>query len=202
MNIYDPLKFGRYQGLTIQQIFSGTPNIDRDLLSAYLAYRLKVGDILDEDDTLTTNMFNFDIDRTLIKVTPTLPDFNLDASKSLEKFFRSGDSLGAKLSNLSLDHFCYDIYPIKHSPPLNIGGVPEYIEWCIKTIAHFYIKPYQIEQLEAEVVNYFLGISVNKVGETIYEYSPKILSKHYKFTDYYLKINKSKTRLNPDLELF
>lgn len=144
MDIEKRMTFGRYKGLTLQSVFSGTQDIDRNLLAAYLRYRLSQGDIYDVDDEITVNMFNFVIDPTTLILQPTLTDFKGDASKRLEGFFRSGDSLGSKLINVSLDKFCYDIYGKNYDPPLNIGGVPEYIEWCIKTIDKFFINPHQI----------------------------------------------------------
>jgi hypothetical protein len=192
MDINSRFNFGRYKGLPIRNVFTGTKDIDRDLLSAYLKYRLKEGDIHNVEDEITVNMFNFEINRTTIKLTPTLPDFKVDASKSLEEFFRSGDSLASKLTNLSLDKFCYEIYNKKYDSPLSVGGIPGYIEWCIKTIENFFINPNQIKQLEDDGVNYFLGIKAKLISEYMYEYAPNILYKPYRFDETILKINKSK----------
>ena len=192
MDINTPLIFGRYKGLTIREVFTGNKNIDKDLLSAYLVWRVEKGDVENVDNEITSNLFNFEIDRNTIKLIPTLPDFNVDSTKSLESFFVSGDSLEAKLVNFSLDAFCYDVYLKPNDPKLVIGGVPEYIVWCIKTINRFFINPDQIEQLEADGVNRFVGINVLYTGEKTYEYTPKVIHEPYKISDWVIKENNRK----------
>lgn len=192
MDINRVLIFGRYKGLTIKEVFSGNKDIDRDLLSAYLIWRVEKADYENLDNEITSNLFNFKINRTTIELFPTLPEFNVDASKSLENYFVSGDSLSAKMVNLSLDAFCYDVYLKPNDTKLVIGGVPGYIVWCIKSIKDFFIDTDQIEQLAADGVNRFVGINVRLTGDNTYEYSPKIIHEPYKFSELVIKENNKK----------
>lgn len=193
MDINEVLVFGRYKGLSVREVFAGNENIDRDLLYAYLLWRVEKGDAENIGNEITSNLFNFKIDRNTIQLFPTLPDFdNLDASKSLESYFISGDSLSAKLMNLSLDSFCYDVYLKPNDNKLVIGGVPEYIVWCIRTLKDFYINPDQIETLESDGVNRFLGINVHYTGNNTYEYSPKVIHEPFKFSELVIKENNKK----------
>ena len=193
MDITIPLEFGKYKGLSTKEIFVGTKDIDRDLLRAYINHRLTGPYEPSEQDAITLDMFTFEVSKTIIRAVPTLDDFKGNWQQVISKLFVSSHmSYLNVITETSLDGFYLNRYKQPNDKPLVLGGIPEYIAWCIENVEGYYIELIQISILEELGVNRFIGIDVVRKMEDIYEYFPKIYFESYKFSEELIMKNNDK----------
>lgn len=210
-------KFGKYAGLSTEQIYSGERNIDLTLLKYAIKQKvntLKIK-ISDKESIPLSQIFEFEISDTLIKITKKSPfEFN-----NLELIAKSITHFSDKyLENISLKHFSegevqkeilngnkkylnYCLHSVRFEKefdeefilkPVITSGYPEYLVWCIKNVDWFFLHICHVEYLEKLPVNKFKEIKIEHKVDGIFEYLPLNNIISWKFDDEILELNQSK----------
>jgi hypothetical protein len=178
----EPMRFGKYNGYTIRQIYQGTLCIDRGLLSNYLNHILNAGKKSREfygpsmyfaeefkvtESTIRTIGEIFDPEKPLSDSNRVLlENIESDLSVFIGYHFQ-GSYLGV------LDDI--DAYMRKYEHQVTpIGEGPSYLEWCEANVDGFQLSKSCKELLKKMPRAYLRGIKIMYVGNETYEYMPDI----------------------------
>lgn len=174
-----PLQFGRYKGLTIQEVFQGTLRIDKYLLRDYLNHILNADYFLEWAFFDASKLIvNFDLSDDLIRVIGDIDDPDLpDGPDNRLRF----GNLEKELQTYINQHFNSTSYGVLTDfakfnndikSPLQIGGDPQYLNWCGKKVEGFELSPDCERQLKKLSYAKLVGINILYVGDETYEYGP------------------------------
>ncbi len=193
--IDDRINFGQYRGLTIREIYQGTLNIDRTLITSYLI------EIFNEKQSRYSYRFGNDyfvefyvVDQNYIRTIGEILD--PDEPESPENVCIIGD-IKAELSyfiNNNIIHHPYraefldvekDFRKFNKEQEIikPIGADPEYLIWCEQTFDHFEISVTAKETLQKLPIARFTGIDLLYIGNETYEYSPRYSIEQFTFPE-------------------
>ena len=166
--------FGKYDGLTLKQVYQGTNCISTDLLKSYVNYVLNN----EEEDFFQKNiplnrLMSFEVSEGQIQIKPFRNSVKGDFNKRIEQIFALRNDPADRTYIDSLDEFNVKTYSLNKRPVELIGGNPEYITWCLNKIDGFYI--HSMEELFALEIYRFRGFKVSLVKENLYNYEPIII---------------------------
>ncbi|WP_017730614.1 hypothetical protein [Nafulsella turpanensis] len=178
----EPMRFGKYNGYTIRQIYQGTLCIDRGLLSNYLNHILNADKRGREfygpsmyfaeefevtGSTIRTIGEIFDPEKPLSDSNRVhLGNIERDLSAFIECHFK-GSFLGV------LDDI--DAYMRKYEDQgVPLGEGPSYLRWCESNVDGFQLSKSCKELLEKMPRTYLRGINIMYIGNETYEYMPDI----------------------------
>lgn len=182
MNIDEKLEFGKYKGLTVQQIFQGVSKVDKFLIEKYINEKLNIDYIINPSGIIG-EILSFEISETLIRATPFDLDLSGNYEKSIAALFKKGTSFLERIvGNISFEEFiAVKKAENTEDKRLICGGSPDYINWCINKIDWFYIHPIDLEELQKMPVFRFKEMEVIFKTEDIYSYKPHFISENYSF---------------------
>lgn len=205
MMIYKRLEqkfgFGKYKGLTFKEVYQGTNDLDKELIIAFLRYKLNQ----DAEIIMLNEPFiridKIQITDSHIKIELYNEDLIGDWSKSIENIFSEGGKFINNFlrGNSTLDEFYTKNWRLVNNKSL-VGGNPEYINWCIKKPEGMWFYEKDLTELMALDVYRFQGIKVNYIGNNKYEYSPCIATTKYSFPVATLELNRSRSYAKNDDE--
>lgn len=177
MKLNERFSFGKYKGLTLQEVYQGTQSIDNELLKAFVRHRLS------EIDKLNPNAaFTFEVSDTLIRIkSVALKTIDFDLTETLNELFieKIEDRF---IDRMSLDDFNIVTAKQDENIPRVSGGQPGYITWCIKNL-DFYVDLDSIESLKTLCFFQYSGVNFSKKFEDIYEYYPIVKENIFLFND-------------------
>lgn len=198
MKLNDIFLFGQYKGLSLQDVYQGTLNIDRTFVKQYVEHML----LSDSQFEFFCNHFchkncalyhiidYFEITKTTIKVfwINSEPWNSLSNDRieigNIEEFFEKYLSIGIIHGHFLGFGFDSAIDINKENvEKCTIGADPSYIVWCINELDHFFVDPNDLELMEKFKVTYLNGINVTYKGDSLYEYSPSTTRGNFSFTD-------------------
>jgi hypothetical protein len=205
MNLSTKFTFGKYEGLTLQQVYHGTLNLDRKLLRMYLDKILNNRHSYIPVDFCFQFIEEFVVTQNTIQVVGTLEPYDVgkDAKgypithlsrivlgniqsllKTFINYHFSGNWLGIieplQTFNAAQETRCV------------LGADPQYLAWCIRNVDSFVITEDAINALKHLSIARLTGIEVHFVKDGLFEYAPVITTDSYTFTDEILKLNKNK----------
>lgn len=184
MNLDEHFTFGKYKGLTLSQVYQGTQSINGDLLKAFIESR-----ILEVNKTNPKSHFTSEVSDSLIRINSVaLNSIIFDLTDILNDFFMDRKEI-KYLGYMSLDDLNSQTANEGVSSPIVVGVQPEYINWCIQNIPHFYVEQGYIEHLQSLPVCRFRGIKVNRKIDDICEYVSVIETQKYDFNESTLEKN-------------
>ena len=192
MQIDEHFRFGRYEGLTIREVYQGSEYADKELIKAYVVHKIEFPNV---QDTIFEEM-TYEVGDTLLRVKCGLfgdDSLNEDLTGVIQDLFRDTTTwTDDQVGNISIDNLNTKTAKQTDSIPKVGGGHPEYIDWCIRTVDGFYIDPDSIVELQSLTVFRLVGVKVNRKIEDIYEYGPKIKHDEFAFGQYTLRKNQEK----------
>jgi len=165
--------FGKYRGLTLQQVYQGTDNISKKLISSYVKHVLENDEDALNKAILLNRIFTFEINDTTIHTKPIQKNIKGNFSQRIEQIFSVRNNPSDKTYIDTLDNFNITSYSLNRTAVELAGGNPEYIIWCLNKLDHFFI--HSMEDLYSLEINRFRGIKVKCIGEQTYEYEPIIV---------------------------
>ena len=174
-----PLNFGKYKGLTIQEVYQGTLKIDKYLLRDYLNHILNAAYFLEwAFFDASTLIVNFDLSDDLVRVIGDIDDPDLPEGPNnrirlgnLEKGLQTYINQHFNPTSLGvLTDFAQ--FNDSQKTPLQIGGDPQYLDWCRKKVGGFKLSPNCERQLKKLSYARLVGINILYVGNETYEYGP------------------------------
>ena len=187
-NYNEKIDFGKYNGLSLKEIYQGTLNIDRHLLADFLNHILNSKDFQEWSHSEIKHLVErFDLSNGVIEVVGQI--FNEEKSKSLDNKVVFGNQQNEIQSYID-KHFQGDFLGITvdigkfnniNKQPLQIGGDPQYLKWCENNVPNFKIAESCKRKLEKFPVAKFIGIDILYIGNETYEYAPKFSIEKYKF---------------------
>lgn len=192
------INFGQYHGLSVKEIYQGTLHLDRRFLASYIDTILNHRNqeyIFKENELIE----RYDVNEKYIKIIGEVHD--PDKPVSIDNRVVFGD-IQDKLNSFICMHFddnslgvLLDIRKFNktQSRPLQIGGDPEYLEWCERTVEGFQISADCKNKLEKLPVARLTGIHLLFIGHESYEFAPQYRVEKFKFKENILDI---------DLDLF
>lgn len=193
MQIDDIFDFGKYKGLTLQEVYQGTNSISKDVIKGYLLDKISTSDSSINSNAILFEIIDFEISDTLLRIHTSIDTLKINWTKILEGLFRNGTGILDRLSgNSSIDDFNINKYSHSLSKPELTSGNPEYLEWCISNVDKFYIDPESIIELENMVVYRFEGIEVKFKIDDIYQYKSKIVFQKRDFSKTTIHLNQKK----------
>ena len=181
MGIDDKYHFGLNKGLTLKEVYQGTPEIDRKLLKDFLLKCLKSKLVPKSEEF---SLFELKIDEDKIEVIPEI--FNPEISYSEQNQVYLGNI--AEKIEIYFNHFFnpnwYGI--ITHFQEFNsgkcvIGGNPEYILWCINKAEDFNIDLTTLRELESLKVYRLKRLKLEMTKLNHYKYTTIIEEEFFKF---------------------
>ena len=220
MELDDYIKFGKYKGLTLRDVYSGTDSINSNLVKNYLIYTansefqyinstvmmtsfddnppnkievIKVKDISEKKSIIEEVYFK--IEDTSIYAEPILDNIKSDRAKAIEHFFRNRDnSFDRQIGFLSIQDYNTQVYSIGKNTPTVTNGDPQYIAWCIENIERFYVDIEDMITLQECEVFIFVGIEVtiSDCSENCYNYRHRIKNSKYNYPNKILELNAKK----------
>lgn len=198
MRLHDKFTFGKYKGLSLEEVFRGKNSINKELMISYLEHRISLVDA--EVPELFKQyswiwLMNFEISETIMRVTPIIDNYELkkECSESLEKLFAEDPIMNLIVDCYSLDEYSTNKFSKKKEI---ISGNPSYIYWCIENINSFYVDKSALEHLEKNIIYKYKGIKITHKVEDIYEYFPIIDKIIYTAPKHILNKNNEKYKLN------
>lgn len=172
------INFGQYRKLSVKEIYQGTLNLNKSFLAAYLDQILNkqnhVAGIFKEKEFIE----RYEINENSISIIGEI--HNEEKPKSVDNRVVFGN-IQEILSSFINMHFndnslgiLLDIRSFNKSQitPYQIGGDPEYLEWCEKTIDNFKLSLDCKNKLEQFPVARLTGVSLLYIGQESYEYAP------------------------------
>ena len=159
----------------MRQVYQGTLHIDRDLLKGFLKKCWQ------DENVPKPVMFGLIeeliIDPITIKVLPEI--FDEDKPETEENRIYLGD-LTLPLELCFRHFFSENWFGIieslpefgKNHDPVPFGGDPQYISWCLRNVADFYIDPQSAKELSALKSVKLTGIQLLNTNHNLYEYTP------------------------------
>lgn len=203
MNLGDKFEFGKYNGLTLTEVFLGTQALNRELLQYYVEEKI-ASDIVFTTHEFLLDMMGFEVGRTLLRAIPELDELNGDWSQTLEEVLRDGNSqLDRIIGRVTLDDCNTKWYASIKGKPSVAGGQPSYIEWCILNVEGFCLEERTITYLANMDYCLFEGIKLFYKIEDIYKYEPMVKLLKWDFRNEVLDKNwktLAKIALNADDE--
>jgi len=192
MIIDDTLDFGKYNGLTVREVYQGSNEINKELLKSYLKQRIEKPDA-NNDCSVLVEFANFEISATLLRITPVSDDLKGNWTSTIEGFFKDVYEPTTKwvFEIESLDDVNKQFSKDKEKVAVTNGN-PSYIEWCIKNVDDFYLTPDTLSQLSEMNYFRFIGIEVLLKVDDIYEYKPKFVIKKHVFSEDMIRLNNEK----------
>jgi len=197
MQLHHWFGFGKYKGLTLQQVYQGTNHLDNNLVEAFLKFKVDADAAI---ITLNHTFFKIDeIGNAVIKIEPYDEDLKGDWSKSIESTFSEGRGIENFLrGNTTLDEFYTKHYRQSNKTVL-AGGNPGYVDYIIKNFKNFWFSDDILKKLMSLDVYRFAGIKVTYIGNNTYEYFPYIIIERHTFSKALLDINLKKSYSVDDL---
>ena len=173
MNLDSHFHFGKYKGLTLNEVYQGAESVDRGLVKMYILEKVTHPNVQDAD---LMQSINIEVGESLLRVkSDFIDDPNFNLSRTIESLFRNSTSwTDEQIGNISIDNFSINYAKLTNTIPKVTSGNPEYIAWCINNIEDFYIDPDIIEELHSLPVFRIMGIEVDRKIEDIYEYKPDV----------------------------
>ena len=204
--IYDELKFGKYEGFTIREIYCGQKIISSKLINEFLS------------DKLNNLSFTIQADNISKDVKVEIKKFKILTNNELfyEIEYKTDPNLDLKYSKYEVfDHIIWDLILNDESKEaievfgsanefilnLNAGksiykpsADPSYINWCIINLDNFCLNPRYLSELQQETCHHFYGVKLFAGGfnSNIYKYVPNVIVKKYEFDNDTIILNKLK----------
>jgi hypothetical protein len=173
------LNFGKYKGLTIQQIYQGTLQINKFLLRDYLSHILNSNNFnnwaLFEGIQLIDSFYLTD---HYILTKGEIHNPVLPLSQSNRAIL---GNIEEKLSNYINQYFQANFLGIltditkfnaSNDFPNQIGGDPDYLKWCEKNINTFCLSENCKQQLSKLSYVKLEGVKIMFIGNEKYDYAP------------------------------
>jgi len=196
MTIREIFSFGKYKGLSIQEVYQGTKEINKDLIKHFLIHQISFPIYLaklDLNELIFIDTQNLEVKDGYIQTMPLEESYRGDWSRALQLLFRNRNMGSDRRKGLtSFDFYNLKIYSKGKSKPLIGSGNPYYIKWCIETIPDFYIEPKEIETLEKMSSYSYLGITVKFQTSDYFAYFPIVEETKFSFFTKTLKVNQDK----------
>lgn len=138
-NIDTDLDFGKYQGLTIREVYQGSLKINRHLIRDFLNHILNSKDFQEWTLFDASNFIEkFDLTDEFIRVNGEIANHELPEGPRNKMLL---GNLEKDLGNYINQHFRPDFLGVLpdlgqfnnlNIIPLQIGGDPQYFKWCKK----------------------------------------------------------------------
>jgi hypothetical protein len=173
------LDFGKYRGLTVQQIYQGTLNIDKGVIKEYLDF------ILNSDNFKKWAFFDgstlierFEISQNKIELIGEIHDCELPEGPQNRIVF---GNIEKQIANYINQHFKANFLGVlpdigefnkKYNLVTSTGGSPDYLKWCETNIEKFELS--RKCKLALDKISYarLSGFNILYIGKEIYEYAP------------------------------
>lgn len=178
--INSTLNFGKYKGLTIQQIYQGTLKIDKFVVRDYLNSILNAENFRDWAFFDNNELIDrFDLSNNLIELIGEIADNELPKGKKNRVLF---GNIEKDLTNFINQHFKPSFLGVlpdissfndKNNLPTIVGGSPEYLQWCEANIEDFSLSSKCKSSLNKIGFSKLIGFQLMYIGNEKYEYSPK-----------------------------
>ncbi|MBP6577866.1 MAG: hypothetical protein KA796_03655 [Chryseobacterium sp.] len=188
MNITDKFNDGINKGLTLQQVYQGTSEINKTQLRDFLINSFE-SELVPRPNHF--ELCELKIDEYEIEVIPEI--FNTNKSYSIDNQIDLGnlsESIGIYFNHFFKPNW-YGIvenFQKFNSGKYVIGGNPEYILWCINEAKNFNIDLSTLKELEKLKIYRFKGIKVEMISQNHYQYTPIVEDEYFKFKIQLLKI--------------
>lgn len=193
MLIDEYFSFGKYEGLSLKEVYQGMNQIDKALIKDFITDKIKGNNRNIIDFPVLNEIIYFEISDTLIRIRSILDDLNGYWKEILESLLRNGNTRYDRIiGNLSLDQLSRLNNYFEREYPIYREGDPGYIQWCIKSIDSFSIPQEDIVELQKFSVTHFIGVEIIHKIEDIYEYKPIIKFEKHEFLPEIIELNKSK----------
>ena len=178
--INSTLDFGKYKGLTVQQVYQGTLTIDKYVIRDYL------NAILNEEKFRDWAFFDksefierFDLSDNVIEVIGEIANHELPEGKNNRVLF---GNIEKELTSFINQHFKPSFLGVlpdtssfldKNDLSTTIGGDPGYLDWCENNVEGFRLTPKCKSLLNIMSISKLIGFQLMYFGEEKYEYTPK-----------------------------
>ncbi|AMM52427.1 hypothetical protein TH61_16245 [Rufibacter sp. DG15C] len=182
MDIDDKFTFGKYQGLTLRDVYQGNNKLDRNFVEQFLREKLS-NDYSVSPASMIGELLSFEVSDTLIRATSIDKEPYRNYQRDIAYLFvydsnflrrEAGNTFIGDFVGMKKDENGWDRVLI-------CGGKPEYIAWCINTIEWFFVEPSALEELQTMPVFRFKEMEVMFKIEDIYTYRPIFISEPYQF---------------------
>jgi len=202
MILGNTFNFGKYKGLTLLDVVTGTKTIERSDLVSYVNYLLNENIGYQQefmgvhDEKIFHGIEKFVVSDTVIQIMGLLDNFGQHDTNRL----RIGNITETLNSYLTGAHYL-SIEPksifnylnnLSLGGPRIIGPNIDYLRWCIENVEKFFIEEDDLNKIESLSVTYFKGISVSYLGNDCYYFEPVLETKNPSFSYKTKKINLQK----------
>jgi hypothetical protein len=192
MYLNSKFTFGKYEGLTLKEVYQGTLNPDKNVIQAFLNKILNTRYKALETCKLTDKFLfidKFTVVNNFIYVDGGLDPYSLDEGIAesievpiIENEIKNYINTFFQPSWLGVLENLQD-FNSKQIEKKNIGADPTYIEWCIKEVNSFIIHYSTMKELEKLSIAEIKGIEILWIDDNIYEYAPLIETRKFKFKE-------------------
>ena len=179
----DQFNFGKYKGLTLKEVYLGTP-IELETMIDFMHYVLNEEPMSHYESTIVPSVYTciigFEVFKDQIVVEPMY-------SKPWEDDFDERIGLGDICNELKLyfieisnkikwramtgEKLAVENYNLAGDSKICLGPDDGYINWCIENVAGFSISRDDLEYLEAQKQNKYLGVNFECIKENVYKWS-------------------------------
>lgn len=198
MKLDTTFTFGKYKGLTLQEVYQGTLTPDRNLIRLYLD---KILNNIHPHIPLSNHFVFIDrfiVTENTIEVVGTQEFWETDVGSNGESIGEVGEvflgNLQDTLKQIINCHFNSTWLGIVETLPefnasqeqrVKIGGDPQYLEWCMRHVDGFQIGDKAMEELMQLSYCELSGVDVMYISHNLYEYVPiiKVRQPYFKKPD-------------------
>jgi hypothetical protein len=200
MNKDSILKFGKYQGRTVEEVWTGRVNAEEaDVIRGYLQELLDFFAGFRQDDVMipASDADYAKCETELGFIVNDAPSFKsyvtskyiilesddehvINPLKTVLKISLTGNFLlkFGKANWVSPDRADDEAnevsndYSANSKQFLSLQSDPDYIIWCINEVNGFFIVPEDLEELETKLSRFFLKFEITSIKDNLIEYKP------------------------------
>ena len=195
----DQFNFGKYKGLTLKEVYLGTP-IELETMIDFMHYVLNEDPMSHYESTIVPSVYTciigFEVFEDQIVVEPMYSKPWVDDSderialgdicNELKIYFME-ISNKIKWRGMTGEKLAIESYNLERDSKICLGPDVGYINWCIENVAGFSIWQDDLEYLKSQEQNEYLGVNFECIKENAYrwswiksfkgELSPRLLNK-------------------------
>lgn len=178
--INSTLNFGKYKGLTVQQVYQGTLTIDKYVIRDYLNAILNAEKFRDWAFFQKSEFIErFDLSDNVIEVIGEIHNNELPEGKNNRVLIGNIENELTTFINQHYEPSFLGVLPDissfndKNNLPTIVGGSPEYLKWCEENVDDFKLSVKCRSLLHKMSFSKLVGFQLMYIGDEKYEYTPK-----------------------------
>jgi hypothetical protein len=183
MKSTDQFNFGKYKGLTLKEVYLGTP-LELETMIDFMHYVLNEEPMSHYESIIVPSVYTciigFEVFEDQIVVEPMYSKPWVDDSderitlgdicNELKLYFREIAS-NIKWRAMTGEKLAVENYNLARDSKICLGPDVGYINWCIENVAGFSFSRDDQEYLKSQEQNEYLGVNFECIKENVYEWS-------------------------------